>query len=176
MLSIHELLEDAKYKKFFLTRPPLPKVTRLSPPWRLYGQLEPHGVWRKKDYWDYADAVKAFARLRKAGLHDASITCRPIAWEPPTRLVRVRGKFHTGSDGVQRPVTKQVYWRPSVPADEEPHIWCPYCRRPTVFRAFANHHAFTGDYKKMMDPGAQRCIICGIRLEGLKEWARRLGL
>lgn len=173
MLNIHELLGDAKYRQFFLTRPKMPDVPRLSPPWRLYVQLEGSGIWRKRDCWDYAEAVRLFNAMRKRGLHDAAITCRPMGWAPPSRIVRVKGKFHKNSQGEMVPVTREVYWRPSVPAEEDQHLWCPYCRRPTVFRPFARHHAFVGEYKKMMDPGAIRCTICGIRREGLGEWSRQ---
>lgn len=173
MLNIHELLEDEQYKKYFLTRPPMPQAPRIAPPWRLYVQLEPGGRWAKRDAFDYKEAVVAFARLRKRGLHDASITCRPIAWDPPSRIVRVKGKFAKNSKGELVQVTREVFWKPKVPADEEQHLWCPYCRRPTIFRPFATHHAFAGEYKMMMDPGASRCTICGIRREGLGPWARQ---
>lgn len=173
MLTITELLQDERYKQWFLTKPKMPTAPRLAPPWRLYVQLSAGTAWRKKDCWEYAEAVKAFARLRKQGLHDAAITCRPMAWEPPTRIVKVKGQFHTGGDGVRRPVTREIVWRPKLPPEEEHHLWCPYCRRPTVFKAFANHHAFTGANKALMDPGAARCTICGIRQEGLGSWARQ---
>lgn len=175
LISIHELLEDEKYRKYFLTRPTMPRAPRISPPWRLYVQLDTGQSWRKKDFWDYAEAVKYFAQLRKRGLHDAAITCRPMAWTPPSKIVRVKGKFHKNSKGEMVPVTREVFWRPQMPADEEAHLWCPYCRRPTVFKAFARHHALSGEYGKMMDPGAARCTICGIRQEGLGEWARQRG-
>lgn len=174
MLTIHELLEDAQYKRFFLTRPVMPKAPRIAPPWRLYVQLEANKAWRKKDCWDYAEAVRGFAKLRRQGLHDAAITCRPIAWNPPSRIVRVKGKFHKNAKGDLIQVTREVFWRAAVPADEDAHGWCPYCRRPVVFQPFANHHALSGEYKHMMDPMAPRCTICGIRREGLGEWRRFL--
>jgi hypothetical protein len=173
MIVISELLDDKTYRQWFLTKPKMPTAPRLAPPWRLYVQLERGSHWRKKDCWSYAEAVKAFAQLRKRGLHDAAITCRPIAWEPPTRVVKIKGQFHTGADGVKRPVTKEIVWKVRLPAGEDHHLWCPYCRRPTVFRTFTSHHAFTGANKALMDPGAVRCTICGIRQEGLGSWARQ---
>lgn len=174
MLTINELLADDRYKQYFVTVPKMPAAPRIHPPWRVYVQLEAHGAWRKKDFFDYKDAVRFFVKLRKSqGLHDASITCRPIAWDPPSRIVKIKGKFIKTSRGELVQATKEVFWKPTLPDDEEQHLWCPYCRRPTVFRAFSTHHAMTGEYRAMMDQFASRCTICGIRQEGLGRWARQ---
>lgn len=173
MLTIHELLDDQQYRQWFLTKPKMPQAPRIAPPWRLYAQVEAGGRWSKKDFFDYADAVRFFVALRRRGVHDAAVTCRPIPWDPPSRIVKVKGKYVKNNKGDLVQVTREVHWRPKLPADEDHHLWCPYCRRPTIFRAFATHHALTGQYRFMMDPGAPRCTICGIRQEGLGPWARQ---
>ena len=179
MLTIHELLEDPVYRKYFLTVPRLPDVQRTVPPWRLY--VKRGGRWMKRDFEKYAEAVKLFNRLRSVGLQDATVTCRPVAFAPPSRIVRIKGKFQTNArgqyildaQGQKKPITREVFWKAAVPADEEEHTWCPYCRRPTVFNYFSTHHAIVGAHKYYMDPSARRCTICGIRLQGIGQWAKR---
>lgn len=176
MLRIHELLEDSVYRKFFLTVPSMPKVQRLAPPWRLYVQRLDTRRWGKKDFWSYPEAVRSFAAFRKAGLiYDASVTCRPIAFLPPSKVVKIKGKFIKTSRGQQVQATKEIFWRwaPLLDPGDMEHHWCPYCRRPTIFTWFSTHHAITGTHRSLMDPTARRCTICGIRLEGIGAWARK---
>lgn len=158
MISIHELLDDPVYKKYFCTVPKLPAVTRLSPPWRLYAKVEGRG-WAKRDFETYPQAFRAFSKLRPT-LLDAAIVCLPMTLEPPTKIVRVKGKF---VKGVQ--VTREVLWQPNLANQPDDHHWCGRCRRPTVFRFFTQHHAFRGENAMLMDPTVRRCVICGIRLE-----------
>lgn len=177
-MTIHELLEDPKYKEYFLTAPQLPKVPRTSPPWRLY--VKDHdGLWRKRDFPKYSEAVKLFARLRSAGkVADAAVTCRPVAFDPPTKVVKVKvngkPKMIKTSRGKLVQETREIRWSwlNLLPPDEDAHYWCPYCRRPTIFTWFSQHHAVVGAHRTYMDKSARRCTICGIRLEGIGAWAR----
>lgn len=177
-MTINELLEDQQFKKYFLTVPKLPPVPRTSPPWRLY--VKDHdGLWRKRDFDKYSEAVKLFARLRSAGkVQDAAVTCRPVAFGPPTRTVKLtkNGKplMVKTSRGAMIQATKDINWSWAklLSGDDESHNWCPYCRRPTIFTWFSQHHAIVGAHRSYMDTSARRCTICGIRLEGIGAWAR----
>lgn len=159
MLTIHELLEDKKYRAYFQTVPKL-KNGKTGKPWRLYVQGHDH-KWRKKDFAKYSDAFKLFRKLlRKGEVRDAAINCRRQSFAPPTRMARIRNKYVTGSDGVRRQATKRVEWRPKLGPDHfEEHLWCPWCRRPSAFKNFSYHHAFPREMG--LDTSVARCSICG---------------
>jgi hypothetical protein len=168
MLTLPELLTDPRYKEFFLTVPKL-EVRAGQKPWRLIIQREADGPWAKKEFEKYADAFR-FLRpyLRGGKLHDGAIQSRGVAYAPPARIVKVTkgGKpvmaKSPGGQLVQK--TALVVWKPRVPASEEAHIWCTYCRRPTVFRWFRTHHLLRGtDIADIIDPSDRRCTICGAR-------------
>lgn len=165
MIPLSTLLEDPDYKEFFLKVPKLPAVVysaNQAPPWRLYVLLKGDKNWRRKDFPAYAPAFKHLKRLLKSGkVEDAAINCRRFTSPPPLQSIRVRGKYVVGSDGVRRQVVKRVEWKPRYTRDDfEDHTWCPYCRRPTVFRYYARHHAMA-DLGIAIDPSVQRCCICG---------------
>lgn len=172
MITIHELLEDKAYKEFFLRRPAMPRVygEQGKLPWRVYVQREADGRWAKKDLPTYREAFEFFKKWRD-NMHDGAIASRPVAFAPPNKLVRVKGKYQVGSDGVNRQVTIPVIWKPKLPAEETFHEWCPYCRRPTIFKWFSSHHAFPKG--EAFDTAARRCTICGIREEGLPRLIKR---
>lgn len=140
---------------------------RQMTPWRVYIQREADGGWAKKDLPTYREAFELFKRYRPT-IHDAAINSRSVAFAPPHRLVRIKGKYREvvrkgKKQTVQ--VTKLVVWKPKLPPEEGPHLWCTYCRRPTVFRYFSIHHAFG----KTMPISQEhlRCSICGIREDGM---------
>lgn len=161
MITLNELLEDKIYKEFLLTRPRLKALPRTSEPWRVYIQLKPDGSWAKKDFWKYGEAFK-FLKPRLHEIHDATIQSRGVAFSAPHQVVKItrNGKrvMVRGSDGILRPKTKIVLWRPQLPSDETAHEWCPYCRRPVIIAWFTKHHSFGN---RVFDPGLRRCIICG---------------
>lgn len=174
LLTIHELLQDKQYKEFFLRAPAMPVVYRQQQmlPWRVYIQREVDGAWAKKDLPTYREAFALFRRY-KPEIHDAAIMSRAVAFAPPHRLVRIRGQYREvvrkgKKEKVQ--VTKLVVWKPKLPQEESPHQWCTYCRRPTVFRYFSKHHAFGKNMNITQDE--LRCMICGIRLDGLPRLIR----
>lgn len=164
MITIAELLEDDRYKQFFTTMPKVPVVSKaptLSPPWVLYVQLDLDGPWRTKQFEKYSDAFKFFKKLRASrGLHDAAIHNKRVAFDPPTRMVRIKGKFIEGSDGKLRQATKVVVWRPRLPSDEAQHHWCMYCRRPTIFRTYRRHRGLKQIVEEL-STDIPRCCICG---------------
>lgn len=167
MLTIHDLLRDSVYKKFLCTVPVLPDIYGADrKPWRLMVQVKGERQWRSKRYGTYEEAFLALKKwLPRAA--DATINCPAIDWQPPTKLVKVKGKFLTKGKGAKAKkvqVTKLIVWRPQMPMDEfEEHYWCPFCRRPSVFRRMDSHNLLparkTGGVG--IDPTLQRCIICG---------------
>lgn len=160
-MTIHELLADPVYRSYFCRVPRLPPHPEGRPPWRLFVQLKGEQRWRSKNYETYAEAFKAFNRLRKEGkIHDAAINCRRASFPPPVAMVRIPGKYVRGSDGKERPAHKRMDWKPLIPEDVLPHDWCPWCRRPTVFRYFSSHHALNS-LGMPIDSSVMRCHICG---------------
>lgn len=174
MITIHDLLKDPKYKEFFCQIPELPEHMTWNPeskPWRLYVKLKGEGHWRAKDYHTYKEAFLKLKRILPR-VNDAAITSKAKPFDPPHRVVRVKGKFQMNKQnqfvldkqGNKKPITKLVFWKPQMSPDEfEEHHWCPYCRRPTVFKYFLTHHALTP--RKLggmgIDPSLKRCLICG---------------
>lgn len=171
MITLPELLEDPKYREFFLKVPKTKVPKPGQKPWRLLIQREAGGPWAKKEFEKYADAFRRLAvDLKSGGLHDGAIQSRGIAYAPPTRIAKVTkgGKpvFQVGTDGKRIQKTVTVRWRPRLDPDEEPHTWCTYCRRPTVFRWFKTHHLLRGTaLDGLVDGSSRRCTICGVREE-----------
>lgn len=162
MITLLELLEDKKFREHFTTKPRLPAVAAsLSPPWVVYVQRgNASGPWARKRFDTYGEAFR-WLKPRLGEFHDAAITCPKVASYGPSRMVRIKGKFIQGSDGVKRQATKRVAWKPTIPADDlDEHRWCPYCRRPTAFRWFSQHHALG----KLSGASLsfRRCFICGV--------------
>lgn len=160
-----ELLTDQQYKDFICKAPKLPLAALLpySGPWVVYVQKKPDGPWGRKTFNTYKEAFMFFKRCLKLGVHDLAFNCKRVAFEPPARRVRLKGKFVQGSDGVKRQATKMVRW--AIPAklllDEPAHDyeWCMYCRRPVAFRYYLHHPAVKG--LTQVDPSVRRCCICG---------------
>lgn len=169
MITLPELLEDPIYKQYFQTPPKLPKVRRLQPPWRVYIQKEVRGKWYKKDCWTYAEAFKIIKTYRANGeLYDGAIVSKSKSFAPPRKTVKIRSKFVKDSKGNMVQATKRVYHVTAVPGEDEPHRWCGYCRRPTVFRWFTKHHNFPENTPYTAH--RRRCTICGIAEEGVKSY------
>lgn len=158
-----ELIKDPTYRKFLETAPRTPPITRdarkaSSPPWVVYVQREVDGPWGKKEFWKYSEAFHFFKLWMRRGAHDATINNKRFPTPPPERLVKIKGKYVTGSDGVRRQATKYITWKlPTALAMDQPqHHWCLYCRRPTMFKFFARHKRLGA-----VDPTVRRCCICG---------------
>jgi hypothetical protein len=162
LIPMSELLEDPVYRKFLLTPPDMPEHARnkefnLSPLWVVYVQRVPGGKWGKKEFWSYKKAFKFFKKcLKQYKVHDLAINNKRVGCVPPSRFVRIRGKYVTGSDGKRRQATTRVYWKVKVHPEDEEHHWCKYCRRPTVFKYYTSHKRLG-----VVDPGVRRCCICG---------------
>lgn len=175
MITLPELLKDPKYRAFFLQVPKTLVPPPGQKPWRLYIQREADGPWAKKDFEKYADAFrKLAAELKRGAVHDGAIQSRGIAYAPPERVAKVtkggrpvwarngQNQIMVDRDGNRIQRTVVVVWRPKLEPQDEPHTWCTYCRRPTVFRWFTNHHSIRGtELAGLVDPSKQRCTICG---------------
>ena len=163
MIPMSELIKDPVYRKFLETPPKTPKFTRdpatqKSPPWVVYIKPDKAGNWGRKEFWKYSEAFHFFRKWMKKGAYDATINNKRYGFPPPMRRVRIKGKFITGTDGVERQATTQVAWKmkADVATDYPDHHWCRYCRRPVEFKYFSKHKRL-GE----VDPTTRRCIICG---------------
>lgn len=166
MIPMSELLKDRFYRSFLEKTPELPEVAASktkakTPPWVVYVQRDVDGKWGRRAFWKYKKALKFMLKYVDAGAHDAALNCRRVAFDPPSRRVRIKGKFVRGSDGVERQATKLVTWRlpAALAADEQEHHWCKYCRRPTVFKYYRRHKALKD--LEQVDQSVPRCSICG---------------
>lgn len=158
-----ELLTDPVYSRYLSTKPHTPPISRdkrmmKSPPWVVFVQREAGGSWGKKEFWKYGKALKFLMAWIDRGAHDAALHNKRIACPPPSRFVRVKGKYVVGSDGVKRQATKSVVWDLPVrlKLDQPTHYWCCYCRRPTVFKHFSKHKRLG-----TVNASVRRCTICG---------------
>lgn len=163
MIPMSELVKDPTYRKFLETPPKMPAILRnekmmSSPPWVVYVQREPNGPWGKKEVWKYSEAFHFLRKAMRAGVYDATINCKRFGFDPPSRMVRVKGRYVMGSDGVSRQATKSVPWKVTLRDGDSDHHWCRYCRRPTVFGYFSKHKALKLD---SIDSTIPRCCICG---------------
>lgn len=166
-LTIRDLFEDPKYKKYFLKVPKLPShYTPDSLPWKLMVKKKGESVWRTKRFGTYPEAFKAMKKLMPT-LADAVINSPGVNFMPPVSIFRVKGQFHERGPFKGQPITRARLWdwRPLLQGDMENHHWCPYCRRPSVFKYYRQHHAMTrsrvGIIGTLLDPSLLRCSICG---------------
>ena len=156
-ITIKELLKDEQYKKYFLTVPQLPSHYEGTKPWKLYVKLKGETNWKAKRYETYKEAVEAYKRLLPK-IEDAAINCPALAFRPPIRNVRLKGKFKTVR-GQRVPEFRSLIWHPKLDADHEKHTWCSYCRRPTVFKVLAARIKSLNNKVILSDPKL-RCTIC----------------
>lgn len=156
-ITIRELLKDEQYKKFFLTVPQLPPHYKGTKPWKLMVQLKGQQGWKAKRYETYKEAVIALKKfLPKA--NDIVINCPALGFRPPIKNVRFKGQYNTVR-GKKVPVFRSVIWRPALDEDHSAHVWCPYCRRPTVFKTLAARLHTTSGGTVITDPKF-RCSLC----------------
>jgi hypothetical protein len=142
-IRLRTLLKDDLYYRQWFCKPPTIRVVHSTPPWRLFVQKERGGRWYKKDLPTYAQAFAA-VKLKLPEYWDMAIHCKPQAFKPP--VIRVG---------------KKRVWNP-IP---EGHVWCGYCRRPTVFRNYKRHGNMKG-----LTKGDLRCQICGVRESFLTQY------
>lgn len=167
MITLRELLQDSAYKQYFLKVPKLPgHYTPESLPWKLMILKVGEKQWRVKKFGTYPEAFEAVKKLLKnPDIFDMVINCPGLDWQPPIRVfkAKVKGKLDKNNNPVI--VTRAQVWKPKIDSDMQPHNWCPYCRRPTVFKYFETHPSMTkqrvGRRGSGVDPTLLRCTICG---------------
>lgn len=144
-LPLSHFLKDKQFKKFFSKQPTLSvNQSNGKRPWRIYVQSTEDSSWKKGDVPTYKVAFTHAKKLLSKGVYDLTICSRSRAYWPPI----IRGQVWANY-----PTT---------------HLWCPFCRRPTIFWHFRKHHALPNPLIDLsIDP---RCQICGNRAD---NYARR---
>jgi len=159
LISMNELLRDPTYRAYFLKAPALPShygPERL--PWKLLVLKQGETVWRSKRFGTYQEAFEGFKRMRPH-ISNAAINCPSLDFMPPIRTFRVKGKTVKVGNKVM-PLMKSRVWTPQLTYDMADHNWCPYCRRPSIFRMALPAKRSVGGF--IIEPiPAIRCIICG---------------
>lgn len=160
LITIRELLRDPEYRKYFTTVPKLPDhYTPDTKPWKLMVQFKGEHIWKAKRFGTYVDAFKGFKKLLPK-IDNAAIVNPALSYQPPVRKVRIKGKFET-IRGRQVQQVRVIVWKPKLEPEMGEHHWCPYCRRPSIFRELAlpakRNHGFIMPVSSVQ----LRCIICG---------------
>jgi hypothetical protein len=160
MITLDELLRDKQYREYFIKPPKLPAhYTPAMKPWKLYIMKKGEMKWRAHRFGTYKEAFEAFKKMRPV-TQNAAINCPALAFLPPLKTVRVKGKFEVVR-GKQKPVVKTIVWKPRIEADMADHHWCGHCRRPTIWRAVALGARRNGPVYLPEGETALRCTICG---------------
>lgn len=148
-MTLRQLLAIPRYRAYFKQDPHLRPVQKKPGSWYLYVQVEEEGAWKRKTIDSYKEGFD-FIRQKLKSIHDGSITSRCRAYLPPVYRPQIEGKTGLHS----------IYWA-QYPLN---HKWCPYCRRPTLFKDFKRHHA-DGEIRRVfgLELNGRRCSICGNR-------------
>jgi hypothetical protein len=147
-----QLLDNKLYREWFYTKPPVANIKAPTYRWIVYAQKKEGGSWAKVDKPSYRTALKTVDQLLELDYWDLAIHSRRRAYPRPTKM-----HPRTGLPA-----------RMKLPGG---HVWCPYCRRPVLFKWFSKHHAFRSIDQKF-DPSKLRCTICGISDSGIRGLGR----
>jgi hypothetical protein len=160
LITIHELLRDPAYRKYFLSIPVLPTHYKgENKPWRLFILKKGETTWRTRRLSTYNEAFHGLKRLLPI-IDNAAINCPALGFMPPVRTVRIKGRIDPKT---KKPMLRTVVWKPQIESDMEDHSWCPHCRRPTIFRVSRlNVNRPGSKYKLPLGEALERCIICGV--------------
>lgn len=148
------LLQDPLYRKWVLRIPHMQDAkfnpTNGDRPWRVFVQREEAGRWGIKEFKSYKKALAFFARAVKSGVWDATINHKVHLFGRPMLRPRAGGRA--------------VRWE-NIP---EGHLWCPMCRRPTVFRFYPKqkHPVMPNPVR----PDVLRCSICGASSDFVRRY------
>jgi hypothetical protein len=159
LITIHELLDDEKYAKYFNTVPVLPDhyyndgVT----PWRLMVNMKGEHGWRSKRFEAYDEALEAL-EMRMSRVANAAINCPAVNFMPPIRHARVKNRLHPKT---KKPLIVSRVWVPQLSGEMPQHHWCGYCRRPTIFGHKAMPAKMMGEFRVPPSSVAYRCTLCG---------------
>lgn len=161
LITIRELLRDPQFRDYFTKVPTLPDhYTPDKLPWKLLVQKHGETRWRAKRFGTYRDAFDGFKKMLPL-IDNAAINNPALSFMPPLRTVRVKGKT-VMVRGKVKPVIKTIIWKPRLEADMANHNWCPYCRRPSIFKyaSLPARRTPEGFVIPASEP-AMRCCICG---------------
>lgn len=150
LVPLREQLKDKTFRKWMVKVPTI-RVVGNQQPWKVVVQRELEGGWGQKRFWTYPVAYD-WVREHLKDFYDLTLHCQRQTFQPPVVV---------GSNGKLR------YRLPDLPSDD-PHYWCPYCRRMSEFKTFARHHNLPG-IRLYDDP---RCVICGIRKKAIRRYGR----
>lgn len=146
--TLTALLRNAEYRAYFLRQPVLPKKLHHPAPWKVWA-LKDNGKWAGKAIATFPEAFDLTKKLiRKPGIKDAAICSRVVGFKAPEQLVTA---YRT--DG---------------------YDWCIMCRRPTIFKPMAKHHALRQDLHVFFQHHPV-CFYCGMREETMVSGGITLG-
>lgn len=157
-LTLRDLLRDPVYKKWFLRIPELQSTAATSPPWYLY--LLDNGKWKRANATTYRGALK-FAAKNLREYQDIVIHSK----RQPFRIPRLRRSYNPPQYKKVKGKKKLVEVLEVVEWENYPHdyMWCPYCRRPTLWNYYMSHHAFPQAKQWVFNGRSKACHVCGLR-------------
>lgn len=163
LITIHELLDDEKFAKYFRMVPVLPDHYYVDgvTPWRLMVNMRGEMGWRSKRFEAYDEALEALDK-RMPRVANAAINCPGLNFMPPIRHARVRNKVHPKT---KKPLIVSRVWVPQLSGEMPQHHWCGYCRRPTIFGHKAMPPKMLGEFRLPASHVAYRCTLCGSNAE-----------
>lgn len=150
LIPLKEQLRDPIFRRWMTKTPRLRNIGS-SEPWCVFVQKSVEGGWARKLFPEYREAYR-FIAARINDFPDLTLNSRRQLFKPPIII---------GDKG------KPVYRLPQLKlAPDAPHQWCPYCRRLSIFKPFARHHALPG----MLLRYIPRCMICGIPQQSIRRY------
>lgn len=163
LITIHELLDDEKYAKYFNAVPVLPDhyYNEGSTPWRLMVLVKGEHKWRSKRFADYDEALEQFEKLLPK-ITNGAINSPGLNFMPPIRHARVKNRVHPKT---KRPLIVSRVWVPALSGEMPQHHWCGYCRRPTIFGHKAMPAKMLNGFRLPASSVAYRCTLCGSNAE-----------
>lgn len=163
LITIHELLEDERYRKYFETVPVLPGHYHNGGhrPWRLMVSVKGENKWRSKHLETYEEALEQITRIMPK-ITNGAINSPGLNFMPPIRHARVKNRLDPKT---KKPIIVSRVWTPQLEADMPQHHWCGYCRRPTIFGHKALRARMLNGYRLDASSVAFRCMLCGSNAE-----------
>lgn len=171
-ITLRELLKDPIYKQWFLKVPTLGQSSAITPNWRIFAREEPEGRWASVEFENYRQGL-VWVRDNLRDYHDIVINSKREAFKPP---VVVHKKTPIFDKKTKKKIGVKKHRRYHIPfpaqdadviEDQHKHVWCPYCRRPTLFLWYRKHPAMKG---VTLSPHERRCNVCGVRLVFIKRY------
>ncbi|AVR56964.1 hypothetical protein PBI_TRISCUIT_92 [Microbacterium phage Triscuit] len=163
LISIHELLDDERYRKYFETAPELPEhyYNGGHEPWRLMVLIKGKPRWASKRYASYDEAAERLIELLPK-ITNGTVNNPALNFMPPIRHARVKNRIDPKT---KKPLIISRVWVPQLSGEMPQHHWCGYCRRPTIFAHKAMPAKDLGDFRLPASQIAYRCTLCGANAE-----------